>query len=225
MQITLHHSHPWNLSPQDAVRLQQELAACIIIAPIKVDIKYVTGVDVGFRNGQAVAAAVLLEFPSLQIIEEVTAEVRVEFPYVPGLLSFREIPAILQALNKLNHLPDLIMVDGQGIAHPRRFGLAAHLGLLLDIPSIGCAKSVLVGKYAQLDAIPGSTSKLLDHDEVIGAALRTRHNSKPVIISIGHRVDLESAMSMTIACGRGYRLPEPTRLAHNLASRKEPASP
>jgi deoxyribonuclease V len=142
---------------------------------------------------------------------------RVEFPYVPGLLSFREAPLILAALEKITAVPDLIMVDGQGIAHPRRMGLASHLGLFLGVPTIGCAKSRLCGECEEPGNEPGSYADLTDKGEVIGATLRTRAGVKPVYVSIGHMIDLPSAMHWVLACCRGYRLPEPTRLAHQAA--------
>lgn len=172
----------------------------------------------GFRDGVARAAAVRLAYPSLELQEQVFAEEPLRFPYVPGLLSFREAPAILAALARLEHLPDVILVDGQGIAHPRRLGIASHLGVLLDHPTIGVAKSILVGKAGPLDEARGSTAELRAGGEVIGQLVRTRPGVKPVIVSIGHRADLPSAVALVLACGRGYRLPEPVRLADRLAS-------
>jgi deoxyribonuclease V len=165
------------------------------------------------------AAVVLLVYPSLEPVEQVTTQFPLSFPYVPGLLSFREAPAILAALEQLGTSPDVLLVDGHGYAHPRRFGLACHLGVWLDIPSIGCAKSILVGEQAPLDETAGSSAEMLDDGEVIGLAVRTRQKVKPVYVSIGHRVDLDSAMRIVLVCRRGYRLPEPARLAHQLATK------
>jgi deoxyribonuclease V len=155
-----------------------------------------------------------LSYPELEVAEVQTVEDRIDFPYVPGLLSFREAPITLAACAKLNITPDLVLVDGQGIAHPRRLGLASHLGLFLDRPTIGCAKSRLCGRHFEPAKEAGSHAELLDKEEVIGAALRTKDGVNPIYVSIGHRVDLESAIYWAMQCCRGYRLPEPTRLAH-----------
>ncbi len=163
-------------------------------------------------------AVVVLSYAGLEVKEVEVAEQRISFPYVPGLLSFREAPAILNVCERLKTDPDLVLVDGQGIAHPRRFGLACHLGVLLDTATVGCAKSVLCGTYGKLEEGAGSFAEMADNGEVIGAAVRTRAGVKPVYVSIGHKVDLLTAVSWTLGCCRGYRLPEPTRLAHLAAS-------
>jgi deoxyribonuclease V len=181
----------------------------------------VAGVDVGFeRDGRlARAAVVVLDFPALTVREQAVARTPVGFPYVPGYLSFREVPALLAALARLRRPPDLILCDGQGYAHPRRFGLACHLGVLLDIPTIGVAKSRLIGTpRGRLAAAKGSRVPLMDGDEVIGTVLRTRAGVKPLYVSIGHRVSLASAVALVLACCPRYRLPETTRRAHRLAS-------
>lgn len=178
----------------------------------------VGGVDAAFTEASIVAAAVVLELETLETREQAALHEPLNFPYIPGLLSFREAPGILAALARLNRLPDVLIVDGHGLAHPRRMGLACHLGVLLDIPTIGCAKSVLVGKHAPLEAEAGSTAELLDDGEVIGMAVRTRSSSRPVYVSIGHRVDLTTAVRLVLACSGGYRLPEPTRRADRLAA-------
>jgi deoxyribonuclease V len=178
----------------------------------------VAGVDASYRLGMIIAAAVLLDFPSLEIVDQSVSEKPVDFPYIPGLLSFREAPAILAALEKLSSPPDLLVVDGHGFAHPRHFGLACHLGVWLNLPSIGCAKSILVGEIAPLGSEAGSTAQLVEQDKVLGVALRTRRDVKPVYLSVGNRVDLESAVEIILACGKGYRLPEPIRQAHILAN-------
>jgi len=219
--VQLAHTHPWNLAPDEAVRLQQELRAHVRVEPLDLaSLRRVAGVDVGFRGDLTRAAVVVLSFPDLQVMESAIAEIPTAFPYIPGLLSFREAPAILAALEQLEELPDAILCDGQGLAHPRRFGIACHLGVLLDRPTLGCAKSILVGRHAQLGEEPGATANLVDRGEVVGAALRGRAGVKPVYISIGHRIDLPSAVQLSLACAQGYRLPEPTRLADRLASRK-----
>lgn len=165
----------------------------------------------------AVAAVVVLHYPELTVAEVKVARGRLDFPYIPGLLSFREIPLLLTACAGLETTPDLIMVDGQGILHPRRLGLASHLGLLLDTPTIGCAKSLLCGRGETPDEAAGNYREVTDGDEVIGAALRTRSRVKPIYVSTGHRISLESAVDWVLKCCRGYRLPEPTRLAHQAA--------
>lgn len=221
--LTLTQAHSWDLSPEDAIRLQQELREQVRVEPLALEaVRRVGGVDVGFREEKAHAAVVVLSFPDLQLVEYATAEVPIPFPYVPGLLSFREMPAILAALEKLEGLPEVFLCDGQGLAHPRRFGIACHLGVLLDLPALGCAKSVLVGRPGPLAEEVGSTAEMRHKDEVVGMAVRTRTGVKPIYVSVGHRLDLPTAVQLVLACGRGLRLPEPTRLADRLASRRGP---
>ncbi|MBM2831846.1 MAG: Deoxyribonuclease [Dehalococcoidia bacterium] len=182
---------------------RNELGAPVLIA----------GVDIsGERDGVAVAAVVVLRHPQMELVEVQVAEGRPGFPYVPGLLSFRESPLIIAACEKLSHEPDLLLVDGQGVAHPRRLGIASHLGLLFDLPSIGCAKSILCGKHGPLDE--EGQAELIDAGEVVGMAVRTKGSARPVYVSIGHKVDLPAAVYWVRQCCRGDRLPEPTRLAH-----------
>ncbi len=183
-------------------------------------IRFVAGVDVGFEEGgkRTRAAVAVLEFPSLEPFAQAAATHRTRFPYVPGLLSFREIPAIVAALKKLKQLPQLILCDGQGYAHPRRFGLACHLGVLTEIPTIGVAKSRLIGTYGRVPQSKGRWTHLMDGDEIIGAVLRTRKGVKPVFVSIGHRVSLDTAVELVMQCVTRYRLPETTRAADRLAS-------
>ena len=212
--------HPWDVSPQEARQLQDGLREQVLVQPLaEQGITTIAGVDASFGREIIHAAAVLLAYPSQEPIEQTTVQLPLSFPYVPGLLSFREAPAILAALEQLGMRPDVLLVDGHGYAHPRRFGLACHLGVWLDIPSIGCAKSILVGEHPPLDETVGSNAELLDDGEVIGLVVRTRQKVKPVYVSIGHRVDLDSAMRVVLSCGRGYRLPEPVRLAHQLATK------
>ena len=224
MQVS--HSHSWNLTPEQAIDLQKKLRTRVVQQPLPLqEVRFVAGVDVGFPGDQARAAVVVLKFPSLDLVDSAVAEIPVPFPYIPGLLSFREMPAILKALERLEIIPDVLICDGQGLAHPRRFGIACHLGVLLDQPALGCAKSILVGHHPPLGEAQGSTAELIDRDEVVGAAVRTRQNVKPVYVSIGNRIDLASAIELVLACTRGYKLPEPTRLADRLASNKGPLPP
>jgi len=182
----------------------------------KMNIKLIAGIDVSVsrysRTGRA--AVVVLNYPDLEVRDISVAEGAIDFPYIPGLLSFREAPLALQAWRGLETRPDLLMVDGQGLAHPRRLGIASHLGLLLNIPSIGCAKSRLIGTHDSLPEEAGSYSLLMENDEVIGAVVRTKHAVKPLYVSIGHRTDLDSAIRLVLNCCQGFRLPQPTRLAH-----------
>jgi deoxyribonuclease V len=214
-------AHPWNLTPAEAVDLQRRLAARVeMIDRLPDPPATVAGVDVGFEDGGAIsrAAVVVLSFPSLALLDQSVARRPTEFPYVPGLLSFRELPAVLDALSALSVMPDVILCDGQGRAHPRRFGIACHLGVLLDLPSVGVGKTRLVGRHDEPGPGRGDWAPLLDHGEVIGAVLRTRAGVKPLYVSGGHRVSLETAIRLTLACLTRYRLPETTRAAHRLAS-------
>jgi deoxyribonuclease V len=181
------------------------------------NINQVAGVDASYLRGTLYAAVVVFDYPQMNPIEQTVAKAPLSFPYIPGLLSFREAPGILDAINQLSQLPDVFIVDGHGKAHPRRFGLASHLGVLLDLPTIGCAKSILIGESAPLGKEAGCTAQLTLDSELLGFALRTRTNSKPVYISIGHCMDLKSATEIMFACCKGYRLPEPSRQAHILA--------
>lgn len=210
----------WSRTVAEARALQEALRGRVVTADRFGKIRRVAGVDVGFEQDGAVtrAAVVVLSFPELKPVEHAIARLPTRFPYVPGYLSFREIPAVLAALKKLKIRPDLLLCDGQGLAHPRRFGLACHLGLLTNIPSIGVAKSRLIGTHGALPQKKGSWVPLTDGDEIIGAVLRTRTGVKPVYVSIGHRVSLETAIDYVLRCTTKYRLPETTRAAHHLAS-------
>ncbi len=213
--------HPWNLAPGAAIALQHNLAGRVERDDrLPARIATVAGVDVGFEAGGAItrAAVAVLRFPGLTPLASAVARRPTEFPYVPGLLSFRELPAVLEALEQLPELPDLFLCDGQGRAHPRRFGIACHLGVLLDRPSIGVGKSRLIGSHGEPGPGKGDWVPLRDRDEVIGAVLRTRPGVAPLYISGGHRVSLASAIALTLACTGRYRLPETTRAAHKLAS-------
>jgi deoxyribonuclease V len=212
--------HGWDLTPKEAIALQARLRDRVVRTECISDVRHVAGVDVGFeKNGATTRAAVaVLAIPGLALVEKAVVRRRTRFPYVPGLLSFREAPAVLAAFERLRVAPDLILYDGQGIAHPRRFGIASHVGLLLDTPSIGVAKTRLVGEHRAPPNRRGAWTPLVDAGETIGAVLRTRAGVKPVYVSIGHRVSLEAAVRWVMACTTRYRLPETTRWAHRLAS-------
>ncbi len=212
--------HPWDITPREAVALQRQLAPLVVREDRLGEVCRVAGIDVGFEdNGRVTRAAIaVLSYPELELVEQSVARVPTRFPYVPGLLSFREVPAVLQAFEQLSQRPDLILYDGQGIAHPRRIGIASHVGLLLDIPSIGAAKSRLCGSHEEPPPERGAWAPLIDRGELIGAVLRTRDHVQPLYVSIGHRVSLETAIRWVLACTPRYRLPETTRWAHRLAS-------
>lgn len=213
--------HNWTLSYRQAVELQGDLACKVRFIGIKKPIKLVAGLDCTFsKDGKRIiAAAVVLRLDDFAIIETKSAWRKVAMPYIPGLLSFREGPACIAAVEKLKSKPDLFMIDGQGIAHPRRLGLAAHLGLFFDRPTIGCAKSRLTGVFKEPGPEKGDYSLLKDKKEVIGAVVRTRSNVKPVFVSVGNKCTLEDAIKWTLKCTRKYRLPEPTRVAHQIVSK------
>lgn len=217
--------HGWELAPAEAIALQTRLRDRVERADRIGAVRHIAGVDVGFEaDGRITRAAVaVLDYPGLALVEQAVVRVPTRFPYVPGLLSFREAPAVLAAFERLRIAPDLILYDGQGIAHPRRFGIASHIGLLLDCPAIGVAKTRLVGAHRTPANRRGAWAHLRDaaadgRMETIGAVLRTRAGVKPLYVSIGHRVSLESAVRWTMACVTRYRLPETTRWAHRLAS-------
>lgn len=217
--------HSWNVTPRAAIRLQQRLRSRIIRLGRPRAVRHVAGTDVGFEGGGEIAraAVAVLSFPGLELADYAIARAPVRFPYVPGLLSFREMPALLAALDRLRVRPDLILCDGQGIAHPRRFGIASHLGVFCGIPSIGVAKSRLIGEHGQPVQRRGAWVPLRDGGETIGAVLRTRPNTRPLYVSIGHRVSLPVAVRYVMACTTRFRLPETTRWAHRLASGRGPA--
>jgi len=214
--------HGWDLSPKEAIALQKRLRPQIVTQDDFGEIRRVAGVDVGFEEGGRItrAAVSVLSWPELDPMEDALARQPTRFPYVPGLLSFREIPAVLEALAQLRTPPDLLLCDGHGIAHPRRLGIAAHLGLYVNLPSIGVGKSRLVGRYEEPGPEKGDWSPLMDAGERIGAVVRTRTRVKPLFISGGHRVGLESAIRFTLAATTRYRLPETTLRADRLASRR-----
>ena len=217
--------HRWDVSPEEAWAIQRDLAGQLVLEPaIELDaIRLVAGVDDGYvrhEGGEtAFAAVVVLSFPDLTVVEKATASVPVTFPYVPGFLSFREAPAMLAAIAELEPEPDLWLVDGHGYAHPRRIGIASHLGLILDRPSAGCAKSRLVGRWEEPGQAFGDRSAIVDRGEVVGMAVRSRPGHAPLLVSPGHKLDVETAVAAALACCREHRfLPEPTRLAHELVT-------
>ncbi len=212
--------HPWDLSPKDAIAVQETLRHELVLSFEEKPVARIAGIDVGFDGESVFAAVAILDFPGLDLEEYAISRLPATFPYVPGLLSFREVPVVLDSLEKLEKWPDLLLCDGQGIAHPRRLGIASHLGLLTGIPSIGVAKTRLVGTHGPIPDERGAWVPLMDKGEVIGAVLRTRCGVKPIYVSPGHKMDLEHAISFTMAATTRYRLPETTRWAHRLASRK-----
>lgn len=212
--------HAWQLTLKEAIGVQRELAPRVITTVSRGVFRLAAGVDASFSADgmRCVAGVVLWDIDKQAERESHTASCPLTFPYVPGLLSFREAPAILAVLRKMRQPPDVILCDGQGLAHPRRLGIASHIGVLLDRPTIGCAKSRLVGEHREPGAKRGAAVRLLDRGKIIGCVLRTRDNVKPLYISIGHRMDLRTARSLVLRCGGGYRLPEPTRRADRLVS-------
>ncbi len=218
MEITC--PHPLRVSVAEAKGWQERLRGKVVSdRPLDLSrVRMVAGTDISYlrESRLALGAAVLMSFPGLEVLETAASRVEVLFPYVPGLLSFRELPALLPALEKLGSAPDLILVDGQGIAHPRAFGLASHLGVLTGIPTVGCAKSRLLGEAGEPGREVGDWVPLLHGGRMVGAVLRTRAGVKPLYVSVGHMVDLASSIEMVLACLRGFRLPEPQRKAHLL---------
>ena len=220
--LELNHVHDWDVSVPEAIQIQKRLASSVEEIPLEWTPRTIAGVDVSFhrtdyKQYDARCGIAVLSFPELEVLEKIRWEGHITFPYVPGLLSFREIPAVLEALEKSTIRPDVIMTDGQGRAHPRRFGLACHLGVLLDLPVFGVAKKRLIGTHPDVGLIKGSSAPLIDRDEIIGMVVRTRSAVKPVFVSVGHRVTLEDAVRLTLASTSRYRIPEPTRLAHQVS--------
>lgn len=221
--MKIYQRHAWQLTLDEAIAIQEQLQAEVITEDkFKEPVQYVAGVDMGFEADGTIsrAAVAVLSFPDLQVLETSLAYRPTTFPYIPGFLSFREIPAVLDALEKITTIPDIILCDGQGIAHPRRFGIACHLGVLVDIPTIGVAKSLLVGKHEIVPETRGSWQPLIHKGETIGAVLRSRTKVKPLYISSGHRVSLPTAIDYVLRCTPKYRLPETTRIADKLASNR-----
>ncbi len=213
-------THEWDLTPKQAIDLQKSLASDIVLKDRFKGPEFVAGIDVGFEQKGKIAraAVVVLEYVSLELVEYAIARLPVTFPYIPGLLSFREIPVALNALKKINTMPDVILCDGQGIAHPRRFGIACHLGLLLDCACIGVGKTRLLGSHDSVPENKGAYSPLMHNNHQLGVVLRTRQNVKPLFISPGHKIGIDACIDIVMGCVTRYRLPETTRQAHHLAS-------
>jgi deoxyribonuclease V len=211
--------HAWPTNTQEAISIQEQLRSQVVTTDELAEIRYVAGVDVGYKHSDSLtrAAVAVLSFPDLQLCDRAIAQTATTFPYIPGFLSFREVPAVLQALEKLKITPDLVLCDGQGLAHPRRFGLACHLGVITDLPAIGVAKSRLIGEHEALSNRRGHWQPLLDRGETIGAVVRSRTGVKPIYVSIGHRVALTTAIDYVLRCTSKYRLPETTRWSDRLS--------
>jgi deoxyribonuclease V len=227
--------HEWDLTYGQARELQSRLASRVRFTQVKNEPRVVAGLDCAFSKDERTifAVAVVIGLPNFEVIETTTAAIKVDFPYIPGLLSFREAPACIEAIEKLNATPDVFIIDGQGFAHPRRFGIASHIGVLVNKPTIGCAKSRLMGSFDEPGRGKGNFSHLLDaarpscrslrgqdarDTETIGAVLRTRNDVKPVFVSVGHKCTLQDAINIVLKCTTRFRLPEPSRLAHQLVS-------
>ena len=208
--------HPWKVTPREAIRIQEDLRERLRLRAPKGTFKTIAAADVsyGLADDRLYAVFLLFTYPDLRLLEPAPAWGRVSFPYIPGLLTFREAPILLKAFSRLKSRPDLLLFDGQGIAHPRSMGIAAHLGILLDLPTIGCAKSRLLGEDAEPGPDQGSVTPLLDHGRKIGMIVRTRARVKPVYVSPGHRMDLDTSVEIILSICRGYKIPEPLRQAH-----------
>lgn len=216
--LPVNYHHKWDVTPQEATAIQMSLASKVSLQPQIGAVKKVAGIDMSAKD-VARAAVVILSYPELEVLEVQRAEKPLDFPYVPGLLSFREGPAILAAFDKVKEWPDLAFFDGQGLAHPRKIGIASHIGVLLDLPSIGVAKSPLAVRGPEPGAEPGSWTEWRNRrGEVLAAAVRTKLRTNPLYVSPGHKIDLPTAVEYVLASCRGYRLPEPTRQAHNNAA-------
>jgi deoxyribonuclease V len=218
--------HRWTLTPRQAIALQKQLAGRIVVEPPRRPLRFVAGLDAAFSPDRkyCLSAVVLWDMEEQQVIEQHVAQRLLRFPYVPGLLSFREAPALLAVLRKLKRTPDVLMCDGQGVAHPRRLGIASHVGLLCGLPSIGCAKSRLIGEYREPGKRRGTSAQLRDRDEIIGEVLRTQTGVKPLYVSAGHLIDLPTARALVLKCATRFRLPEPTRLADRLVAQAKRAA-
>ena len=209
--------HNWELSPRQAIALQLRLAHRVVDEGNPIAVRLVAGADIAIDGDHGLGAVVLLSYPELRVVDAVTVRLSIPFPYIPGLLAFREVPILAEAFGRMNSTPDLLVVDGHGRSHMRRFGMACHLGLLLDVPTIGCAKSRLVGTHDDPPEQVGGRAEVLDSGEIVGLALRTRSKVSPVYVSVGHRIGLHEAAEWLLRLCHGYRLPEPIRLADRLA--------
>jgi deoxyribonuclease V len=217
--MKLQIEHNWSPTEAEAKTIQAELRDRVIKSDRFTQVRYVAGVDTGFNKDDSTtkAAVVVLSFPDLKPVDRASVKIPTNFPYIPGFLSFREIPVLIEAIDKLTTLPDLILCDGQGYAHPRRFGLACHLGVLLDLPTIGVAKTRFIGQHEDVPTERGNWQPLRDNGEIVGAVLRSQTNVKPLYISIGHKISLPTAIDYVLRCAPRYRLPETTRLADRLS--------
>ena len=215
------HTHSWQVTLDKAADIQRELAKKLIFEPLTGKVKYIAGADVAYfdQMKRCVGAVTLMKFPELDIIEQTSAVLNVQFPYIPGYLTFREAPVLLKAFEKLQHTPDLIIFDGQGIAHRQKMGIAAHLGVILDIPSIGCAKSRLIGNFDNPAPEKGSFSPLFYKGNEIGAVVRTRKGTKPVFVSPGQKITIPEAIDWVLKCSPKFRVPEPVRQSHIAVNR------
>lgn len=214
--------HPWLVSTHEAIAIQKRLRAEVVTENTLGDVRYIAGADIATSKDspKAHAGVVVLSYPDLEVVEEQGIEDEIAFPYVPGLLTFREGPALMKVFAQLRREPDVIVFDGQGLAHPRGMGIATHMGLIFDKPTIGCAKSLLFGRYQEPDQAKGAWADLRDpQGQIIGAVVRSKNKTTPIFVSIGHRIDLPTAIHILLDCSRGFRIPEPTRLAHNLVTR------
>jgi len=221
--MKVRHLHPWDVTPHEAVKIQIALRGRLRLGEnmFSGNVRYVGGADISYTRGddRFFAAVVILEWPSLRTVEEATHAEKVTFPYVPGLLSFREGPPLIRAFEKLKRVPDVVLFDGQGIAHPRGFGLASHMGLILNVSSVGCAKTKLIGEHGEVEGAAGDYAELFFGGRAVGAVVRTKKRVKPIYVSQGHRVGLRQSIQLALSCCRGYRIPEPVRQAHLLVNR------
>ncbi|MBU1627451.1 deoxyribonuclease V [bacterium] len=216
--MKIENLHSWNISYKEAVKVQEELSSKIKLIPYEGLPKIIGGADVSYSKNEEelLAVIVLLSYPGFEIVESTSYISKVFFPYIPGLLSFRELPPLIKAYEKLDNIPDILILDGQGIAHPRYFGLASHAGAYLNIPTIGCAKKKLCGDYKIPKDKPGETSPLIYKERIVGSVIRTRKNCKPIFVSPGYMMDIQSSIRIIKLCLTKYRIPEPTRIAHLL---------
>ena len=213
-------THKWNVSPKEAIEIQKRLKQKVRIEPLQKEVKYIGGADISFNRGESTvyATIVVLRLSDLEEVERSLVVGTIDFPYIPGLLSFREVPILWEAWQQLKQKPDVLVLDGHGIAHNRRFGVASHFGILADVPTIGCAKKIFVGTHQELSEEAGNMVGIYDENELLGAVLRSRSKVKPIYISVGHRITLPDALRIMQQCITKYRLPEPTRQAHLIAN-------
>ncbi|MCS7233347.1 MAG: deoxyribonuclease V [Synergistetes bacterium] len=213
--------HKWNITPEEAIKLQNELRSKIVLEN-RVDIsrlEIIAASDLAYDGDIGYAVVLVYSYPRLSLLEKISVKKEVKFPYIPGLLAFREMPLLIDAASRLSKKPDVWLIDGAGLAHPRRMGIATHFGIYMDTPTVGCAKSHLFGKFKEPGLKQGDYSYIYDGDEIIGAVLRTKDNVNPLFISIGYAITLDVAIKLVLSCCDGYRLPKPLREAHNVIER------